>query len=35
MRMMRMQTLKMMMLVKAERRGRNTSQLQCIVLEVE
>ncbi len=35
MRMMRMQTLRMIMLVKAECRWRNTSQLQCNILEVE
>ena len=35
MRMMRMQTLRMITLVKAEHRWRNTSQLQCIILEVE
>ena len=35
MRMMRMQTLRMIMLVKAEHGWRNTSQLQCIILEVE
>jgi hypothetical protein len=33
--MMRMQTLRMIMFVNAERRWRNTSQSQCIILEVE
>ena len=35
MRMMKMQTLRMIKLVKAEHRWKNTSQLQCIILEVE
>ena len=35
MRMMRMQTLRMIMLVKAEHRWTITSQFQRIILEVE